>query len=112
MDSVFTNNVPSSLSGSLYSLGLQPDGKILLGGAFSIGKPTVWTNLARLNGAGTLDSNFLAGANSTGYSLAPQPDRPRFGGANLPVLNGQAPSRGGPINPSGSLAPNIKPTLT
>jgi uncharacterized delta-60 repeat protein len=62
VDTAFTNSAPQ-LSGPPNSLALQPDGKILLGGNFSIGTPAICTNLARLNPDGTLDSNFLAGAN-------------------------------------------------
>src|SRR5262249_4142809 len=59
MDSAFTNNTGSLLSAAPSCLALQPDRKILVGGFFTIGKPSIWTNLARFNADGTLDSNFL-----------------------------------------------------
>jgi len=63
------------------TVALQPDGKILIGGEFTIVKGLVRTALARLNADGSGDSNFLAGIPLPGgqpiravHLLAVQPD--------------------------------------
>ncbi len=59
---------------SVYALALQADGKVLLGGAFSV----LWGNarpfLARLNVDGSFDTNFDANVGGTVLCLAVQAD--------------------------------------
>jgi len=109
VDAVFTNNVNfnPTFSGSIYSLALQPDGKILLGGSFTVGKPAVGTSLARFNADGTLDTNFVAGANGIIYSLAVQPDGAILVGGSFTTLNGQAHTRLGRFNSDDTLDTNF-----
>jgi uncharacterized delta-60 repeat protein len=49
----------SDLPITLYSLAVQPDGRILVGGRFSAYGTTSRTNVARLNTDGTLDAGFV-----------------------------------------------------
>ena len=109
-DTVFTNNFNPNIDGTFYSLALQPDGRILAGGGFTISKPAVWTNLARINSDGTLDTNFIAGANSTIYSLAVQPNGAIVIGGNFATLSGQAHTRLGRFNNDGTLDTNFNAT--
>src|SRR6476660_7666755 len=44
------------------TIALQPDGKILVGGSFTILCGSLRNHLARLNADGTLDAGFTAGA--------------------------------------------------
>ncbi len=75
LDTAFNGNA----SGSVTALLIQPDGRLLVGGAFN----TVWSAggllqnhryLARFNPDGTLDSGFDAGVNNQVDTLAVQAD--------------------------------------
>ena len=61
----------------VWDIDLQPDGKIVIGGAFLLYDSTARRGIARLTANGGLDPSFLPGnAEATGYSraLAIQPD--------------------------------------
>jgi uncharacterized repeat protein (TIGR01451 family)/uncharacterized delta-60 repeat protein len=61
----------------VYTLALQNDGKVLLGGAFKNVRNSPRSSLARLDPDGSLDLGFDpgAGANDTIYSITLQPDQ-------------------------------------
>ena len=62
----------SGASGIVNALALQGDGKILIGGNFSLYKGAVRGNIARVNSDGSADAGFLAtgsGANSSVYAI-------------------------------------------
>jgi len=61
---------------SVYSIALQLDGKIVIGGAFTIFNGSVRNNVVRLNADGTLDNTFNpgSGSNNTIRAIALQPD--------------------------------------
>jgi uncharacterized delta-60 repeat protein len=111
MDGAFTNNAGTLLSAAPTGLALQPDGKILAGGLFTIGKPSIWTNLARFNSDGTLDSNFLAGANGRIFTVAVQPDGGILVGGSFTVLNGQSHSHIGRLYSDGTLDTNFNASI-
>ena len=110
VDSNFTNNLASGPNGTVNSLALQPDGKILLAGSFSAVNGQSHANLVRLNGDGTLDSNFVASASSTVYCLALQPDGTLLVGGNFTTLNGQTHTRIGRFNGDGTVDTNFNAT--
>jgi uncharacterized delta-60 repeat protein len=110
VDTDFTNAAPL-LSGPLNCLAVQSDGKILLGGGFSIGTPAIRTNLARLNPDGTLDATFLAGANSTVYSLGLQADGSILAGGAFSLLNGVYRPQIGRFHSDGSLDTNFNASV-
>jgi len=76
LDAGFDPNANSSV----YSLSLQPDGKVLIGGAFTTlqpngaASPTGRQYIARVNADGTLDEGFNPSANSSVHCVALQPD--------------------------------------
>jgi hypothetical protein len=83
----------------VFSLVVQRDGKILVGGAFTAigGVPRAY--MARLNSDGSLDAGFDPDANGIVYAIAVQPDGrfslqgtspPSAGDEKLP---GPSPSR-------------------
>lgn len=76
--------------GTVYSLKVQPDGKVLLGGSFSTVNGVTRSGIARLNSNGSLDSSFNpgTGANGTVSSLALQPDGNVLLGGNFTTING------------------------
>lgn len=74
LDTGFT---PTQLSNdSVRAIGLQADGKILIGGGFSSVNGTTRNRIARLNADGTLDTTFDAGSGPDHwvYRIEPEPD--------------------------------------
>ena len=74
IDNTFTND-DGTFGGQIFSVALQPDGKILIAG--NIGVSVNGTNhygVARLNTNGTVDTNFQFGADGTIHSVGLQPD--------------------------------------
>src|SRR5262245_55722969 len=53
---------------------VQPDGKILIGGVFSLVDGMNRNHLARLNADGSLDPNFSPNVNDEVFAIAVQPD--------------------------------------
>ncbi len=62
------------------AIALQPDGRILIGGAFislqpdGAGAPIARSRIARLNPDGSVDASFDVGANNTVFALLVEPD--------------------------------------
>ncbi len=99
--------------GSVYLMGLQTDGKILLGGEFDTlnGRPRA--NFARLNPDGTLDPAFDAGAGGASSpevnSLAIQADGKILVGGEFTTLGGQPRNSIGRLNSDGTLDTGFNP---
>src|SRR5262249_47419901 len=100
LDSTFLAGISSNYfdfqgSSQVASIALQPDGKILIAGLFGSVNGIVRTNIARLNGDGSLDSSFVAGVTSSLYgsgdavrSVALQSDGMVFIGGVFTSVNG------------------------
>ena len=58
----FQGNDISSATSPVNRILIQKDGKILIGGAFSIYNGTIVNGFIRLNSDGTIDNTFYAGA--------------------------------------------------
>lgn len=69
-------NFSANLDGRLYSIVVQADGKILIGGLFTTYGGVSRNGLARLNPNGSLDTTFNVGTGASGpvYSVILQPD--------------------------------------
>jgi uncharacterized delta-60 repeat protein len=69
-------NPGSGLNDEVKAIALQPDGKLLIGGRFTIVKGLIRFSLARLNPDGSGDASFDAGTNADTYisAIAVQPD--------------------------------------
>jgi len=92
--------------GSVNSIAIQPDGRILVGGIFNYLNATARGNVARLNTNGTVDTNFLNGfdgADGNVNAVALQSDGKVLLGGVFSTVNGVA--RGGiaRLNSDGSL---------
>jgi hypothetical protein len=83
--------VPPTSTGTIYSVLLQPNNRILLGGSFS--SANLPSNLARLLSTGAADGMYAATAtpNSTVNTLLVQPDGAIVAGGTFSSLSG-APS--------------------
>ena len=65
----------TTISGSLLSGGVTPDGQYLAVGSFTTTAPTGYTNLARIDTNGTVDATFIAFSRSQILSIVrPMPD--------------------------------------
>jgi uncharacterized delta-60 repeat protein len=91
------------------SLLVQPDGKILVAGAFSAlgGQPV--NNLGRLNIDGTLDTNFNAAAGTSVMSLALQTDGKVLAAGAFTNLSGAPRTYIGRLNADGAADPTFDP---
>ena len=89
--------------GSVDSLAVQADGKILVGGQFTQLDMAQRKNIARLNANGTVDTGFNPGASSSVTSLAVQADGMILVGGGFTQLGGVSRLRIGRLNPDGSL---------
>jgi uncharacterized delta-60 repeat protein len=73
-----TFNIGAGFDFPVYSIALQPDGKILVGGNFDTYSGVTSNNIIRLNTGGTIDNTFNIGTGFGGnfgvYSIALQPD--------------------------------------
>ncbi len=69
-------NTGTGTNASIYSINIQSDGKILIGGGFSSYNGTARNNIARINSDGSLDNDFNPGAGANNYvaSIALQSD--------------------------------------
>lgn len=101
---------------NVFSLVVQPDGKILVGGAFTRFAGYSRTNVARLNSDGTLDAAFDPGATHSAWyenpfvsSIALQEDGKILVGGKFTALCGQPREGIGRLNPDGSLDTGFNP---
>jgi uncharacterized delta-60 repeat protein len=94
----------SGFNNTVNALALQPDGKILIGGAFTSYNGATRNRLARLNADGSLDLSFSGdGANKSVHALALQPDGKIIVGGNFTSFNNIAANRIARLNINGSL---------
>jgi uncharacterized delta-60 repeat protein len=99
VDSAFN----AGADGYVYSLAVQTDGKIVVGGAFKTLNGQTRTNLGRLSGDGTLDTGFNPAPNSGVESLVVQADGKILVGGFFNILCGQTRNRLGRLNDNGTL---------
>ena len=98
-----------SPNSSTYSLAVQADGKILLGGYFSTLGGQTHNYLGRLLPDGNVDATFTNGTDYIVYSIAVQPDGRTLLGGDFGVLGGQNRSRIGRLNADGTVDTNFNP---
>ncbi|MCU0436394.1 MAG: putative Ig domain-containing protein [Raineya sp.] len=100
-----TFNVGTGFNGAVYSVVLQSDGKILVGGSFSNYNGTITSRIARLNADGTLDSSFNTGSgfDATTNALAIQSDGKILVGGSFTNYNGTTRNNIARLNVNGTL---------
>jgi len=105
LDTTFQNGL-SGVDGYVYSMALQTDGKVIVGGAFNTVNGVRRNGIARLNVDGSLDREFqneLSGANGAVYALVIQSDSEVLIGGGFTVVNGVGRNRLARLNPDGTL---------
>jgi uncharacterized delta-60 repeat protein len=101
----------SGFDGSLYTMAVQPDGKIVVGGYFYAFDTTDCWYITRLNADGSLDPTFFNSI-GTGYwvnALAVQPDGKILVGGHFETLHGVARGRIGRLNADGTVDLSFDP---
>ncbi|HMQ77766.1 MAG TPA: hypothetical protein PKE21_16900, partial [Flavobacteriales bacterium] len=93
------------------AVAVQPDGKIIIGGAFTSVNGTTRNRIARLNADGTLDATFNPGSGANDFILAVvlQPDGKVLVGGNFTTMNGSTRNRIARLNADGSLDGTFNP---
>lgn len=102
----------TGVNGSVNAIALQPDGRILLGGAFSHVDGTSRQRIARLNADGSLDLSFDPGTNGFSASvraIAVQPDGKLVVGGDFISYNSVPAVRIARLNVNGSLDGSFDP---
>jgi uncharacterized delta-60 repeat protein len=121
-DSTFNVAVQLASGGpDVYSIVVQPDGKILIGGAFDTVNNIPRGDIARLNNDGTVDTTFDPGTGISGIyagywsqvsSIALQPDGKIVIGGPFAKYNGQPRNDVTRLNTDGSLDGTFDPNLS
>jgi uncharacterized delta-60 repeat protein len=95
----------------VFSFALQPDGKVLMGGAFTTVNDTNRNRIARLHADGSLDTSFNPGTGASGsvYSVALQPDGKVLVGGSFITMNGISRIYIARLHPDGSLDTSFDP---
>ena len=90
---------------TIWAMALQPDGKILISGAFSTFNSVARNRLARLNADGALDTGFNVGTglNSRADAIMVLPDGKILIGGIFTTYNGASSIRVARLNADGSL---------
>lgn len=104
----------SGASGWIESLQLQPDGNIVIAGAFSTYNDVSRKGVARLLSDGSLDTSFTPGTaveNGWPYAVAAQPDGKIIIGGWFTLVQGKVRSRIARFNSDGSLDESFAPGI-
>jgi len=106
-----TFNVGSGFNSYPYSISVQNDGKILIGGNFTTYNGTSINRIIRLNSDGSVDASFTpgAGASSLVYSTFVQTDGKIIIGGNFTSYNGTSRSKIARLNADGTLDATFNP---
>ena len=99
-------NLGTSFNGKVYCSLLQPDGKILLGGAFTSFNGVPANRLIRLNNDGSIDSSFntqIAASSGIVHSLALQSNGSIIVAGSFTKYNGVTANRVVRLLPTGSV---------
>jgi uncharacterized delta-60 repeat protein len=101
----------SGANNAIESITLQPNGRIVIGGNFTIVNGVVRNRIARLNLDGSLDTSFapVGGMNENVTTTALQPDGKIVVGGGFSTVNGVARNRIARLNPDGSLDTSFAP---
>jgi uncharacterized delta-60 repeat protein len=100
-----TFNIGSGFDSDVFTIALQPDGKILAGGYFSTYNGTIANRIIRLNSDGTIDGTFNIGAgfDLPVFTIALQPDGKILLGGNFTSYNGTSSNKIIRLNSDGTI---------
>jgi uncharacterized delta-60 repeat protein len=101
-DYTFMNGL-SGAGDTVYAMAVQPDGKVVIGGAFTNVNGVTRYRIARLNADGKLDDTFSSSASSPVYAIALQSDGKIVIGGAFMGVNGSPRVRIARLNSDGNL---------
>jgi uncharacterized delta-60 repeat protein len=102
-DRTFTEfDVYSGFNGTVRSIAIQSDGKLVIGGDFTTFNNVAVNCIVRLNSDGTRDATFTTGFNSSVRSIAIQSDGKMVIGGLFTILNGTTANRIVRLNSDGT----------
>jgi uncharacterized delta-60 repeat protein len=106
-------NPPGGANNSVYSIGLQADGKVVLGGIFTAlnGSPNQ-VRIGRLNADGSLDAGFVQSTNNPINAIKIQPDGKILIGGAFTQVAGTTRNRIARLNANGALDGTFNPSAT
>ncbi|WP_410221398.1 T9SS type A sorting domain-containing protein [Pedobacter sp.] len=106
-----TFDTGTGFNGSAWTVTLQPDGKMLVGGQFTYFKGSAKNRIIRLNTDGTEDTGFnpFAGFDGIVFSMAPQPDGKIVVGGGFTIYNGTTVNRIVRLNADGTMDVTFSP---
>lgn len=96
---------------TVYSTAVQPDGKILIGGAFTTVGGVIRNHIARLNADGTLDTGFNPNVGGNVNSMAVQGDGKIVIGGDFTTVGGSARNLIARLNSDGTLDTGFNPSV-
>ena len=104
-------NIGTGSYGAIYSIVRQPDGKFIIGGEFTSFNQSAAGRVARLNANGSVDVTFTAGAGagSTIFALALQPDWKVLVGGQFTNFAGVTHPGLVRLNSNGTVDPSFAP---
>lgn len=105
LDLQFNPNANNSVT----SMAVQPDGKFIIGGTFTLIDGVMRNCISRFNADTTLDASFNPNVNSQVASIAVQTDGKIVIGGGFTSVGGVARSRIARLNADGSLDTNFNP---
>jgi uncharacterized delta-60 repeat protein len=107
LDTGFNTGANVGTSGSVWVIEIQSDGKIIIGGNYSLARGATQNNIARLSTTGTLDTTFntggTIGVNSAVYAAKIQTDGKIVVGGNFTTARGTTRNRIARLNTDGAL---------
>lgn len=106
-----TFNTGTGADGSVEAVALQPDGRVIIGGAFSTVGGAAHRGVARLNASGTIDPTFNAtlDANAIVGAIAIQSDGKVIIGGDFNNVGGFGRSNVARLNLDGTIDPTFNP---
>ena len=100
------------ISGTVNTVAVQPDGKVLVGGPFAPYNGGLHSNLARLNADGSLDSSFDPGDGFNANCLVMRADGKMYVGGVFIDVQGSPRNNLALLNTDGSVDPSFVPPAT
>jgi uncharacterized repeat protein (TIGR01451 family)/uncharacterized delta-60 repeat protein len=109
VDSTFQPTTGTNTTGSVRTLVVQPDGRILIGGLFTNVDGANFNYLARLNSDGSIDTNFNVGlgGNNSVLAIALDSQQRILVGGEFTTFSGVTRNGITRLNPDGTVDPTI-----
>lgn len=102
-------NVELGVAGEVYSVAMQPDGAVVLGGRFTHVDGVPRSNLARQRADGSLDTNWNPAPDGLVLALAIGTDGAVYVGGEFTRIGGQPRNNLAKLSAAGSLVPDWRP---